>query len=172
MAGNIARRLPPLGESWPHDMPPPESDRISERRRDLLALDIDGAALPPPDESGHGFDNVTVGDRADAPRPLHLGRAENQPPAIGTESFSRATSFACRPTSQEDHLPGLPRARAAERRCPHSSGRRVRSSLARARLEGSVSGLRNRVRTTVVLVTGRWSRTSRSKSPPTPTPRC
>ena len=30
--------------------------------RDLLALDIDAAALLPPDESGHGFDNVTVGD--------------------------------------------------------------------------------------------------------------
>jgi mono/diheme cytochrome c family protein len=30
--------------------------------RDLLALDIDAASLLPPDESGHGFDNVTVSD--------------------------------------------------------------------------------------------------------------
>src|SRR6186713_1364803 len=30
--------------------------------RDLLALDIDAASLLPPDESGYGFDNVTVGD--------------------------------------------------------------------------------------------------------------
>src|SRR5436309_2159774 len=30
--------------------------------RDLLALDIDGASLLPPDESGPGFDHVTVGD--------------------------------------------------------------------------------------------------------------
>ena len=30
--------------------------------RDLLALDIDAGSLLPPDESGHGFDNVTVGD--------------------------------------------------------------------------------------------------------------
>src|SRR4051812_41143519 len=30
--------------------------------RDLLALDVDGASLLPPDESGYGFDNVTVGD--------------------------------------------------------------------------------------------------------------
>ena len=30
--------------------------------RDLLALDIDAASLLPADESGHGFDNVTVGD--------------------------------------------------------------------------------------------------------------
>ena len=30
--------------------------------RDLLALDIDAAALLPADESSHGFDNVTVGD--------------------------------------------------------------------------------------------------------------
>src|SRR4030095_89152 len=29
--------------------------------RDLLALDIDAAALLPKDEGGHGFDNVTVG---------------------------------------------------------------------------------------------------------------
>ena len=30
--------------------------------RDLLTLDIDVASLLPPDESGQGFDNVTVGD--------------------------------------------------------------------------------------------------------------
>src|SRR5262249_51336621 len=30
--------------------------------RDLLALDIDAGALLPADESGHGFDNVIVGD--------------------------------------------------------------------------------------------------------------
>jgi hypothetical protein len=30
--------------------------------RDLLAIDVDVASLLPPDESGHGFDNVTVGD--------------------------------------------------------------------------------------------------------------
>ena len=30
--------------------------------RDLLALDIDATSLLPPDDSGHGFDNVTVGD--------------------------------------------------------------------------------------------------------------
>src|SRR6185436_7836594 len=30
--------------------------------RDLLALDIDAASLLPADESGHGFDNVTVGN--------------------------------------------------------------------------------------------------------------
>src|SRR5215510_16550325 len=30
--------------------------------RDLLAVDMDAASLLPADESGHGFDNVTVGD--------------------------------------------------------------------------------------------------------------
>src|SRR5688572_10421136 len=30
--------------------------------RDLLALDIDAATLLPADESGHGFDNVNLGD--------------------------------------------------------------------------------------------------------------
>jgi mono/diheme cytochrome c family protein len=30
--------------------------------RDLLALEIDAAALLPPDESSHGFDNITVAD--------------------------------------------------------------------------------------------------------------
>src|SRR6185295_13198091 len=30
--------------------------------RDLLALDIDAAALLPKDDASHGFDNVTVGD--------------------------------------------------------------------------------------------------------------
>ena len=49
--------------------------------RDLLALDVDVAALLPSDESSHGFDNVTVGESlADAARALPLGRAEDQPP--------------------------------------------------------------------------------------------
>src|SRR5204863_7505799 len=30
--------------------------------RDLLALEIDAAALLPKDDASHGFDNVTVGD--------------------------------------------------------------------------------------------------------------
>src|SRR5438552_4713150 len=30
--------------------------------RDLLALDVDAASLLPADESGHGYDNVIVGD--------------------------------------------------------------------------------------------------------------
>ena len=30
--------------------------------RDLLEIDIDATALLPPDESSHGFDNITVGD--------------------------------------------------------------------------------------------------------------
>jgi len=29
--------------------------------RDLLAVDVDLSALIPPDDSGHGFDNITVG---------------------------------------------------------------------------------------------------------------
>ena len=44
--------------------------------RDLLALDIDAAALLPPDESGFGFDNVNVGDLSPALLDRYIAAAQ------------------------------------------------------------------------------------------------
>jgi mono/diheme cytochrome c family protein len=79
--------------------------------RDLLALDIDAASLLPADESGHGFDNVNVGDLlGDPPESLHLGRQKISRLAVGsTQSLCRTTPLACpADLTQEDQLPGMP----------------------------------------------------------------
>ena len=86
-----ARQMPPIGQERPTDKtcdevvarlassldraasttPNPERSNTFRRLnrteyqneiRDLLALDIDAAALLPKDDASHGFDNVTVGD--------------------------------------------------------------------------------------------------------------
>jgi len=44
--------------------------------RDLLSLDIDAASLLPPDDSGHGFDNVTVGDLSPALLDRYISTAQ------------------------------------------------------------------------------------------------
>jgi len=79
--------------------------------RDLLALDIDVAALLPKDEASHGFDNVTVGDLS----PTLLNRYVS-----AAEKISRMTIGAPRRApggdtfrlppdrTQEDHVEGLP----------------------------------------------------------------
>jgi hypothetical protein len=79
--------------------------------RDLVALDIDSAALLPADEASHGFDNVTVGDlsptlldryvsAAEKISRLALGRTGKSP---GGETFRVPPDL-----TQEDHIEGLP----------------------------------------------------------------
>ncbi len=79
--------------------------------RDLLALEIDGAALLPKDESSHGFDNVTVGDlsptllnrylaAAEKISALAVGAPRNQP---GGDTFRLPPD-----RTQEEHVKGLP----------------------------------------------------------------
>ena len=102
--------------------------------RDLLALDIDAAALLPKDEASHGFDNVTVGRSfADAAESLHLRGAENQP-AGGGRAAARAgrrhASASAPDLTQEEHVEGLPLGTrgGALIRLHLSAGRRVRDS--------------------------------------------
>ncbi len=79
--------------------------------RDLLALDVDVAALLPSDEASHGFDNVTVGDlppllmeryvaAAEKISRLAVGRAGRVPDAYTVRVPPDLT--------QEGHIPGLP----------------------------------------------------------------
>src|SRR5688572_7445236 len=79
--------------------------------RDLLALDIDAGALLPPDESGHGFDNVTVGDLPPTLLDRYISAAQKiSRLAIGsTQSSLQADTFRLpADLTQEAHVPGLP----------------------------------------------------------------
>ena len=79
--------------------------------RDLLALDIDSTSLLPPDESGYGFDNVTVSDLSPVLLDRYISAAQTiSQLAVGstqTEPQSEVIRVAGDVT-QEQHVPGLP----------------------------------------------------------------
>ena len=79
--------------------------------RDLLALDIDSASLLPSDESGHGFDNVTVGDLPPTLLDRYISAAQKiSRLAIGSTQSSMQADVIRLPAdlTQENHMPGLP----------------------------------------------------------------
>ena len=79
--------------------------------RDLLAVDIDAAALLPPDESGHGFDNVTVGDLPPALLDRYISAAQKiSALAVGSTQTSLQSDIIRVPpdVTQEGHVEGLP----------------------------------------------------------------
>jgi mono/diheme cytochrome c family protein len=79
--------------------------------RDLLALDVDAAALLPPDESGHGFDNVTVGDLPPTLLDRYISAAQKiSRLAIGSTQTSMQADTIRLPAdlTQEHHVAGLP----------------------------------------------------------------
>src|SRR6266481_8501852 len=80
--------------------------------RDLLLLDIDANSLLPPDESGYGFDNVTVGDLPPALLDRYISAAQKiSRLAIGSAQTSSLQSDIIRvppDVTQEEHVPGLP----------------------------------------------------------------
>jgi hypothetical protein len=79
--------------------------------RDLLALDIDAAALLPADESSYGFDNITVGDLSPTLLDRYVSAAEKiSRLAVGRAGRSPGGDTIRIPAdlTQEDHLDGLP----------------------------------------------------------------
>src|SRR5712691_1287762 len=79
--------------------------------RDLLPLDIDATSLLPADESGHGFDNVTVGDLPPALLDRYISAAQKiSRQAIGGAQASLQSDIIRVPpdVTQEEHVPGLP----------------------------------------------------------------
>ncbi len=79
--------------------------------RDLLALDIDAASLLPADESGHGFDNVNVGDLSPTLLNRYISAAQKiSRLAVGSTQSSLQSDTISLPAdlTQEDQLPGLP----------------------------------------------------------------
>ena len=78
--------------------------------RDLLALDIDAASLLPADESGHGFDNVNVGDLSATLLNRYISAAQKiSRLAVGTaQSLQGDIIRVPSDLTQENHLDGLP----------------------------------------------------------------
>ena len=116
--------------------------------RDLLALDIDAASLLPADESGHGFDNVTVGDLPPTLLDRYISAAQKiSRLAIGRTELSLQSDIIRLPAdlTQEDHLPGLPLGTRGGVSVSHTFAQdgeyEIQIWLARD-LEGNVSGLR------------------------------
>ena len=78
---------------------------------DLLALEIDASALLPSDESGHGFDNVTVGDLSPTLLDRYIAAAQKiSRLAVGSPGRSPGgDTFRIRADlTQEEHVEGLP----------------------------------------------------------------
>src|SRR5436190_10036634 len=116
--------------------------------RDLLSLDIDAASLLPPDDSGHGFDNVTVGDLPPTLLDRYISAAQKiSRLAIGSTATSLQNDIIRLPAdlTQEDQLPGLPLGTRGGVSVPHTFAQdgeyEIQIWLARD-LEGQVSGLR------------------------------
>jgi len=79
--------------------------------RDLLSVDIDAAVLLPADESGHGFDNVTVGGLPPALLDRYISAAQKiSALAIGSTQASLQSDIIRVPpdVTQEEHVSGLP----------------------------------------------------------------
>ncbi len=79
--------------------------------RDLLALEIDAAALLPPDESSQGFDNITVTDLSPTLLNRYVAAAEKiSRLAVGdVEQSPGGETFRIRPdVTQDVHIEGLP----------------------------------------------------------------
>jgi mono/diheme cytochrome c family protein len=116
--------------------------------RDLLALDVDAASLLPADDSGHGFDNVTVGDLPPTLLDRYISAAQKiSRLAIGSTESSLQSDIIRLPAdlTQEDHLAGLPLGTRGGVSVSHTFVRdgeyEIQIWLARD-LEGSVAGLR------------------------------
>lgn len=79
--------------------------------RDLLAVAVDVNALLPPDEPGHGFDNVTVGELSPTLLDRYVSAAEKiSRIAVGlpTRSPGGETIRIPADLTQEEHVEGLP----------------------------------------------------------------
>ena len=79
--------------------------------RDLLALDVDVAALLPKDDAGYGFDNVSVGGLSPTLLERYLAAAQKiSRLAMGSPVKTPGANVILLPPdlTQEDHIEGLP----------------------------------------------------------------
>lgn len=78
--------------------------------RDLLALDIDAAALLPADEANHGFDSAPLGDLSPTLLDRYITAAQQiSRLAVGRTTGASSDTFRVPPDeTQEGHVAGLP----------------------------------------------------------------
>ncbi|HEX6986000.1 MAG TPA: DUF1592 domain-containing protein, partial [Planctomycetaceae bacterium] len=79
--------------------------------RDLLEVEVDAAALLPADESGHGFDNVTVGDLSPTLLDRYITAAQtiSRLAVGGARRSPEGDTFRVpADVTQEEHVAGLP----------------------------------------------------------------
>ena len=116
--------------------------------RDLLRLEIDAASLLPADESGHGFDNVIVGDLSPTLLNRYISAAQKiSRLAVGTTQSLDGDIIRVAPDlTQEDHLHGLPLGTrggfSTVYTFPRDGEYEIQILLAR-NLTGTVSGMRD-----------------------------
>ena len=120
--------------------------------RDLLALDIDATSLLPADESGHGFDNVTVGDLPPTLLDRYISAAQKVSRlAVGSTQTSMQADTIRLPAdrTQETHVAGLPLGTRGGASIPYTFAQdgeyEIQVWLARD-LSGNIGGLRERTR--------------------------
>jgi mono/diheme cytochrome c family protein len=115
--------------------------------RDLLALDIDAAALLPADESGYGFDNVNLGDLSPTLLNRYISAAQKiSRLAVGSAQGLENQIFQNPPDlTQEDRLPGMPLGTRGGLQSPYTFPQdgeyEIQAFLSR-NFTGEVSGLR------------------------------
>ncbi len=126
--------------------------------RDLLSLDIDANSLLPADESGHGFDNVTVGDLPPTLLDRYISAAQKiSRLAIGSTQTSILADVIRLPAdrTQETHVAGLPLGTRGGVSIPYTFAQdgeyEIQVWLARD-LSGNVGGLRERSRSHEMVV--------------------
>ena len=126
--------------------------------RDLLALDIDANSLLPADESGHGFDNVTVGDLPPTLLDRYISAAQKVSRlAIGSTQTSMQADTIRLPAdrTQETHVAGLPLGTRGGVSIPYTFAQdgeyEIQVWLARD-LSGNIGGLRERSRSHEMVV--------------------
>lgn len=117
--------------------------------RDLLAVDIDAASLLPADESGHGFDNVNLGDLPPALLNRYIAAAQKiSRLAVGSSQSPLHSETITLPAdlTQEDQLPGLPLGTRGGLSLPYTfvqNGEYEFHILLARDLTGTISGLRD-----------------------------
>lgn len=116
--------------------------------RDLLDLNIDAASLLPADESGHGFDNVNVGDLSATLLNRYISAAQKiSRLAVGTaQSLQGDIIRVPADLTQENHLDGLPLGTRGGISIPYvfpQDGEYDVKVLFARNLSGTVSGIRD-----------------------------
>jgi mono/diheme cytochrome c family protein len=126
--------------------------------RDLLSLEIDANSLLPADESGHGFDNVTVGDLPPMLLDRYISAAQKVSRlAIGSTQKSIQADTIRLPAdrTQETHVAGLPLGTRGGVSIPYTFAQdgeyEIQVWLARD-LSGNIGGLRERSRSHEMIV--------------------